>query len=234
MPTSRAPHFFGLLGLALFATCTWSRPLFDHLNIKDPTFRTCGELSAPVRVHEVDLSPKLPYPGATLDINLHAISQGRTLEPMKVIRYSSYTPSSLYPPHEAPFPVPLPLPPSLPRRPPPDTESYAGGSIQLDVKVQGIPVWREVDDLCTRTACPVAAGDVLVFAHQELPPAVPLGSYSAHLVASDTHGREIMCVEVFFDIGPAPSPPPSPSIPHIGSSTHPAYPRHQLTGVDAW
>ena len=118
MPTSRAPHFFGLLGLALFATCTWSRPLFDHLNIKDPTFRTCGELSAPVRVHEVDLSPKLPYPGATLDINLHAISQGRTLEPMKVIRYSSYTPSSLYPPHEAPFPVPLPLPPSLPRRPP--------------------------------------------------------------------------------------------------------------------
>ena len=39
-----------------------------------------------------------------------------------------------------------------------------GGTVLLEVKVQNIPIWRETDDLCTRTTCPVNEGELIVYA----------------------------------------------------------------------
>lgn len=38
------------------------------------------------------------------------------------------------------------------------------GKVTIDVKVQGIPIWHELDDLCSRTDCPVQPGQIVIHA----------------------------------------------------------------------
>ena len=68
--------------------------------------------------------------------------------------------------------------------------AITGGTVVVIVSFLGIPVHIETDPLCTKTECPVAAGDDFVFTNsQPLPSVTPAVSDAArsvcHLSAID-------------------------------------------------
>eukprot|EP00877_Chromochloris_zofingiensis_P009375 jgi/Chrzof1/4691/Cz14g23010.t1 len=80
------------------------------------------------------------------------------------------------------------------------------GSISIDVTFAGTQIYEEVDDLCSKTSCPIKTGPIDITYVQDLPPIAPPGEYDVQVVARDTQNVELMCVVVHFEMVP-------PSIP---------------------
>jgi hypothetical protein len=66
-------------------------------------------------------------------------------------------------------PAQLPPPPSHPR---PD-RAVTAGAISMSVTFAGTPIYEGSDDLCAKTACPIAPGAAEITYRQELPPIAP-------------------------------------------------------------
>jgi len=80
--------------------------------------------------------------------------------------------------------------------------NVAGGGVDINVQYRKIPVAQEHDDLCDRTSCPVTPGHLDIHATYPLPPITPPGPYTVRMVAKDDSGKELVCVEVDFDVSP--------------------------------
>jgi len=78
----------------------------------------------------------------------------------------------------------------------------ASGRITINVAYAGTPIYEEVDDLCSKTTCPITLGPIDVAYVQDLPPIAPPGEYQVQVVARDTEDAELMCVLVTFDMVP--------------------------------
>ena len=72
----------------------------------------------------------------------------------------------------APRPPGPPPPPPPPPRVAPDRD-VASGSISMSVAFAGVPIFEGNDDLCAKTACPVAPGGIDIVYTQDLPPIAP-------------------------------------------------------------
>jgi hypothetical protein len=76
------------------------------------------------------------------------------------------------------------------------------GQIAIDVSFAGTPIYEEVDDLCSKTTCPIKTGPLDIKYIQDLPPIAPPGEYDVRVIARDTAGGELMCVDVHFEMLP--------------------------------
>jgi hypothetical protein len=47
------------------------------------------------------------------------------------------------------------------------------GQIAIDVSFAGTPIYEEVDDLCSKTTCPIKTGPLDIKYIQDLPPIAP-------------------------------------------------------------
>ncbi|KAI8468561.1 MAG: ML domain-containing protein [Monoraphidium minutum] len=81
----------------------------------------------------------------------------------------------------------------------------AAGAISMSVAFTGVPIYEASDDLCAKTACPIAPGPLEIKYVQQLPPIAPPGDYDVTLRTKDAAGSELQCVTVHFTMVPAPS-----------------------------
>lgn len=119
------------------------------------------------------------------------------------------------------------LPPARPALPRPADRDVASGAIGMSVSFMGTPIFEGSDDLCAKTACPIAPGPITINYVQDLPPiAPPVGGVGAGGGVGTGGGP-----------GSAPAPPgrPKPKLsqamrtPHPGSPSLPPPPRRATT-----
>lgn len=55
----------------------------------------------------------------------------------------------------------------------PAVHDVAAGQIAIDVSFAGTPIYEEVDDLCSKTTCPIKTGPLDIKYIQDLPPIAP-------------------------------------------------------------
>jgi hypothetical protein len=61
------------------------------------------------------------------------------------------------------------------------------GQISIDVSFAGTPIYEEVDDLCSKTTCPIKTGPLDIKYIQDLPPiAPPVSASMSSKGAADT------------------------------------------------
>ncbi|KAJ4971417.1 hypothetical protein NE237_004516 [Protea cynaroides] len=74
------------------------------------------------------------------------------------------------------------------------------GKLVIDVSYFGVPIHKEIHDLCEETTCPVSVGD-FVLSHTELLPGfTPPGSYTLKMIMNDEDENELTCVRFDFRI----------------------------------
>eukprot|EP00775_Hariotina_reticulata_P010842 gene10841-biopygen12781 len=76
------------------------------------------------------------------------------------------------------------------------------GLISINVTFAGTQIYEEVDDLCSKTSCPIKTGPIAITYVQDLPPIAPPGDYDVQVVARDLQNTELMCVVVHFEMLP--------------------------------
>eukprot|EP00199_Chlamydomonas_sp_CCMP681_P003575 CAMPEP_0119115728 /NCGR_PEP_ID=MMETSP1180-20130426/51900_1 /TAXON_ID=3052 ORGANISM="Chlamydomonas cf sp, Strain CCMP681" /NCGR_SAMPLE_ID=MMETSP1180 /ASSEMBLY_ACC=CAM_ASM_000741 /LENGTH=183 /DNA_ID=CAMNT_0007104817 /DNA_START=55 /DNA_END=606 /DNA_ORIENTATION=- len=74
------------------------------------------------------------------------------------------------------------------------------GTVDIQVSFSGVEIFATSEDLCAKTSCPVAPGEVLVTLVEALPPIAPPGEYGLRLTGRDNAGAELMCLEVVFEL----------------------------------
>jgi len=55
----------------------------------------------------------------------------------------------------------------------PPVHDVPAGQIAIDVSFAGTPIYEEVDDLCSKTSCPIKTGPLDIKYIQDLPPIAP-------------------------------------------------------------
>lgn len=81
------------------------------------------------------------------------------------------------------------------------TETVEDGEIVMLVKLSGLPIYTQEDDLCSKTSCPVSKGEgVTITYEQEFPIITPPGSYSVMLAGKSSNGMELFCVTILFQV----------------------------------
>lgn len=83
----------------------------------------------------------------------------------------------------------------------------SAGTLDITVMYSGLPIYSETRDLCDMASCPIKKGDLSIAYDQYLPPIVPPGPYVVTMKASDTSGKELLCLEIDFDVTPPFFPP---------------------------
>lgn len=83
----------------------------------------------------------------------------------------------------------------------------AAGTIDIGVMYSGLPIYSETRDLCSMASCPIKKGDLTIAYDQYLPPIVPPGPFVVTMKATDTTGKELLCLEISFDVKPPVFPP---------------------------
>ena len=80
----------------------------------------------------------------------------------------------------------------------------AAGSINLLVRLSGLPIYTQQFELCSKTACPVpkGTGAQLVFT-QEFPEYTPPAPYVVTLTGKSDSGVQLFCVDVAFNVVPS-------------------------------
>jgi hypothetical protein len=79
------------------------------------------------------------------------------------------------------------------------SETVSSGTIDLVIKVLGIPVINKKIDLCTaskKVTCPIPAGPLSLDVTQAIPSAIPSGQYTGEVTVTDQSGAEITCVDL--------------------------------------
>lgn len=76
------------------------------------------------------------------------------------------------------------------------------GLISINVSFAGTQIYEEVDDLCSKTTCPIKTGPLDITYVQDLPPIAPPGDYDVQVVARGVDNEELMCVVVHFEMLP--------------------------------
>ncbi|KAF8069539.1 npc-2 [Scenedesmus sp. PABB004] len=76
------------------------------------------------------------------------------------------------------------------------------GLISINVSFADTQIYEEVDDLCSKTSCPIKTGPIDITYVQDLPPIAPPGEYDVEVVARGVDDEELMCVVVHFEMLP--------------------------------
>lgn len=74
------------------------------------------------------------------------------------------------------------------------------GSLDISVQFQGMDIYQESKDLCSRTTCPITKGPISIAYSQDLPPIAPPGDYEVRVSAKGPDGEELMCIVVDFEL----------------------------------
>jgi hypothetical protein len=91
-------------------------------------------------------------------------------------------------------------------QPPPTAEEVDGGSLLILVKYKNyFPVVNQKKDLCDipdilSEPCPLQTGVHDATISQTFPGYAPSGSYVGKVVAKDSSGNELMCIELKFSV----------------------------------
>ncbi|XP_047332382.1 putative phosphatidylglycerol/phosphatidylinositol transfer protein DDB_G0282179 [Impatiens glandulifera] len=80
-------------------------------------------------------------------------------------------------------------------------EAISEGKLMIDVSYFGFHIYSETDDICSKTSCPVSAGDFVVSHSQSLPIFTPPGTYSLTMKMEDGNKRQLTCIHFDFSIG---------------------------------
>ena len=81
------------------------------------------------------------------------------------------------------------------------TQTVEDGDIVMLVKLSGLPIYTQEDDLCSKTNCPVSKGEgVTITYEQEFPIITPPGSYSVTLAGKSSGGVQLFCVMILFQV----------------------------------
>lgn len=95
-----------------------------------------------------------------------------------------------------------------------DAGDVDGGQIVMLVKLAGLPIYTQQDDLCDKTTCPVAKGQEAKIAYtQVFPEFTPPAFYSVTLTGKSTDGATLFCVLISFEVKPSSALLKSSSIP---------------------
>lgn len=62
---------------------------------------------------------------------------------------------------------------TVPHSPSLAVHDVPAGQIAIDVSFAGTPIYEEVDDLCSKTSCPIKTGPLDIKYIQDLPPIAP-------------------------------------------------------------
>lgn len=83
-----------------------------------------------------------------------------------------------------------------------DENIIPSGDLKVTVNFMGTPIYETEWDLCSKTNCPIAPGEIDIHYSQTLPPITPPGDYQVQLIASADSGSELLCLLVDFSIAP--------------------------------
>eukprot|EP00249_Psilotum_nudum_P007076 c20294_g1_i1 orf=391-858(-) len=75
-----------------------------------------------------------------------------------------------------------------------------GGKVVIEVFFIGIPVRREIHDLCSKTSCPVAPGEFILSNSQALPGYTPTGRYQLEMRLLSEENDLLTCIRINFRI----------------------------------
>jgi hypothetical protein len=78
--------------------------------------------------------------------------------------------------------------------------NVTSGSLDISVQFQGMDIYQESKDLCSRTKCPIKVGPISIAYSQDLPPIAPPGDYEVQVSAKGPDGEELMCIVVDFEL----------------------------------
>ena len=77
------------------------------------------------------------------------------------------------------------------------------------VRLGGLPIYTQQDDLCTKTECPISKeGTTRIVYEQSFPEFTPAGPYSVMLNGQNSTGEELFCVNISFQVHPLPPAAP--------------------------
>lgn len=80
-----------------------------------------------------------------------------------------------------------------------------GGNIFMLVKLAGLPIYTQQDNLCSKTTCPLKQNsDAKIIYEQDFPVYTPPGTYSVLLSSKSSSGTDLFCVEITFSVAPIP------------------------------
>ncbi|CAH1452279.1 unnamed protein product [Lactuca virosa] len=77
----------------------------------------------------------------------------------------------------------------------------SGGNLEISVSYYFLSVYSETSDICTKTSCPIDAGDFEISHTQSLPSVTPPGSYTLTMKMKDANNKELTCITFDFSIG---------------------------------
>ena len=107
------------------------------------------------------------------------------------VQNASLTPTDIYPGNSARFTI----------------DAIAGdhdiedGKITMLVRLAGLPIYTQQDNLCDKTSCPVAKNaECKLIYEQAFPEITPPGSYSVTLSGKSGAGTQLFCVIISFEV----------------------------------
>lgn len=81
----------------------------------------------------------------------------------------------------------------------------SGGTIAMLVRLGGLPIYTQQDDLCTKTSCPIQKeSNAQIIYEQSFPEFTPAGPYSVMLSGKSSTGEQLFCVVIAFQVNPLP------------------------------
>jgi len=82
-------------------------------------------------------------------------------------------------------------------------EDVEGGNIVMLVRMAGLPIYTQQDELCSKTTCPIKNGaEAKLVYEQDFPEFTPPASYSLTLSGKSSSGADLFCIEIAFSVLP--------------------------------
>jgi len=77
------------------------------------------------------------------------------------------------------------------------------GSIEMLVRLAGVPIYAQQDSLCSKTTCPIGKGsEAKIVYEQDFPEYTPPAGYSLTLSGRQSTGAVLFCIEIQFEVSP--------------------------------
>lgn len=80
------------------------------------------------------------------------------------------------------------------------TKDVEGGKIVTKVKYSIITVIDRTDDLCEQVHCPLKSGKGSLSTKEKIPGDAPSGHYTGNVKITDKEGKEVLCVDLDFEL----------------------------------